>query len=52
MTKYRDTVFLVSAMSGTALFVLLASGCTDLKPVQAQLDDLKAQMGQFSPKSD
>jgi uncharacterized protein (DUF3084 family) len=50
MTKYGDTVFLVSAMSGAALFVLLAAGRTDLKLVLAQLDDLKAQIGQFSPK--
>jgi uncharacterized protein (DUF3084 family) len=50
MTRYRDPLFLASAMGGAALFVLLASGRTDLKPVQAQLDDLKAQIGQFSPK--
>jgi hypothetical protein len=33
MTKYRSPIF----MMGAATFcVILASGCTDLKPVQAQ----------------
>jgi hypothetical protein len=46
MTRYRSTLLTASAAS---LFVA-ASGCTDLKPVQAQLDDLKAQISQLSPK--
>jgi hypothetical protein len=50
MPKYRDTFFIVSAMGGAVLFVVLASGCTDLKPVQAQPDDLKAQPAQILPK--
>jgi outer membrane murein-binding lipoprotein Lpp len=47
MTRYRSTLVTLSAAS---LFVVLASGCTDVKPVQAQLDDLKAQLNQISPK--
>lgn len=47
MTRYRNTLGTLSAAS---LFILLASGCTDLKPVQAQLDDLKAQLNQISSK--
>jgi hypothetical protein len=50
MTKYRNTIFVVSAMGGAVLFVLFASGCIDLKPVQAQLDDLKARISQMPPK--
>ena len=47
MIQYRNTLVTMSAAS---LFVALASGCTDLKPIQAQLDDLKAQLSQISPK--
>jgi cob(I)alamin adenosyltransferase len=47
MTKYRSPI---SMMSAAALFVVFASGCTDLKPVQAQLDDLKSQLSKLSPQ--
>lgn len=47
MTRYRRAIAPVAAMSVCAVF---GSGCTDLKPVQAQLDDLKAQLSQISPK--
>jgi outer membrane murein-binding lipoprotein Lpp len=47
MTKYRSPIFMMSA---GALYVVLASGCTDLKPVQAQLDDLKSQLSKLSPQ--
>jgi outer membrane murein-binding lipoprotein Lpp len=32
----------------SACSVLLAAGCTDLKPVQSQLDDLKSQVSKLS----
>jgi septal ring factor EnvC (AmiA/AmiB activator) len=47
MTKYRSPLI---ASGSIALCAIFASGCTDLKPVQAQLDDLKAQLSQISPK--
>jgi outer membrane murein-binding lipoprotein Lpp len=40
----------ILTMGAASLFVVFATGCTDLKPVQAQLDDLKAQLSQISPK--
>jgi Alanine-zipper, major outer membrane lipoprotein len=46
MTKYRRPLI---ALSSAALCSFIASGCTDLKPVQAQLDDLKSQLSQISP---
>lgn len=47
MTKYSSPI---SMMSAAALCVVIASGCTDLKPVQAQLDDLKSQLSKLSPQ--
>jgi len=47
MTRYHSAFFSMSAVSLAAVF---ASGCTDLKPVQTQLDDLKAQLSQISPQ--
>jgi uncharacterized protein HemX len=47
MTRYRSAFF---AMSAVSLSVAFAAGCTDLKPVQSQLDDLKAQLNQIPPK--
>jgi hypothetical protein len=47
LTKYRRPLI---ALSSAALCSVIASGCTDLKPVQAQLDDLKSQLSQISPK--
>jgi hypothetical protein len=46
MIVYRSALLTLGAAS---LFVAL-QGCTDLKPVQAQLDDLKAQVNQIAPK--
>ena len=48
MTRYRKQIFLIGA---AAAFVVLASGCTDLKPVQAQLDDLKSQVSKLSSQT-
>jgi outer membrane murein-binding lipoprotein Lpp len=36
-------------MGAATLCVVFASGCTDLKPVQAQLDDLKSQVSKLAP---
>ncbi len=47
MTMSRNRIFTIGA---TSLFLVIAAGCTDLKPVQAQLDDLKSQLNQLSPK--
>ena len=47
MTRYRSPLI---ALSFAALCTVISSGCTDLKPVQAQLDDLKSQLSQISPK--
>ncbi len=47
MTKYRSPLI---ALGSVAFCAAVASGCTDLKPVQAQLDDLKSQLSQISPK--
>jgi outer membrane murein-binding lipoprotein Lpp len=32
-------------VGAAALCVVFAAGCTDLKPIQAQIDDLKTQIG-------
>ncbi|MGA2710178.1 MAG: alanine-zipper protein [Steroidobacteraceae bacterium] len=45
MTKYRTPILMTGA---AALCVLFASGCTDLKPIQAQLDDLKSQVNKLA----
>ncbi|HEY3654081.1 MAG TPA: alanine-zipper protein [Steroidobacteraceae bacterium] len=47
MTKYKSPI---SLMSAAALCVAFASGCTDLKPVKAQLDDLQSQVSKLSPQ--
>jgi Alanine-zipper, major outer membrane lipoprotein len=47
VTRYRSPII---ALSSAALCSVIASGCTDLKPAQAQLDDLKSQLSQISPK--
>lgn len=48
MTRYRKQILLMGA---AAVFVVLASGCTDLKPVQAQLDDLRSQVSKLSSQT-
>ncbi len=45
MTGYRSPIFLMSA---TAFCIVFAAGCTDLKPIQAQIDDLKSQVHNLS----
>ena len=40
MTKYRTPILIAGAALGT----IVASGCTDLKPIQAQIDDLKSRV--------
>jgi outer membrane murein-binding lipoprotein Lpp len=45
MTKYRSPILIMGAAT---LCVVFASGCTDLKPIQGQLDDLKTQVGRLS----
>jgi outer membrane murein-binding lipoprotein Lpp len=35
-------------VGAAALCVVFAAGCTDLKPLQQQVDDLKAQVGRNS----
>jgi chromosome segregation ATPase len=45
MSKYRR---LIHIAAGTALCAAFASGCTDLKPIQAQLDELKSQVAKLS----
>jgi uncharacterized protein (DUF3084 family) len=47
MTRYRRVI---SVMSAATLCVVFASGCTDLKPVKAQLDDLQSQLSKLSPQ--
>src|ERR1700732_2267041 len=37
-------------VSLAAACVIAFSGCTDLKPIQAQLDDLKSQVSKLSPQ--
>jgi hypothetical protein len=48
MTKFRSPI-LVGGLA--TLCVVFASGCTDLKPVQSQLDDLKAQLSKIPPQT-
>jgi chromosome segregation ATPase len=48
MTKYRHWI---PIMGVTTLCIAFASGCTDLKPIQAQLDDLKAQVGRLNSET-
>lgn len=48
MTRYRDFARPLLIASGSALATLMAAGCTDLKPVQAQIDDLKTQISKVS----
>jgi predicted ribosome quality control (RQC) complex YloA/Tae2 family protein len=48
MTKFRSPIFIFGVATLCAVF---ASGCTDLKPVQAQLDDLKAQLSKIPPET-
>jgi len=48
MTKYRSPILIMGAAT---LCVVFASGCTDLKPIQAQLDDLKTQLSKISPET-
>jgi outer membrane murein-binding lipoprotein Lpp len=45
MTKYRTPILMTGA---AAVCVAFASGCTDLKPIQAQIDDLKSQVTTLS----
>jgi murein lipoprotein len=45
MTKYRIPILMSGA---AALCIVFASGCTDLKPIQAQIDDLKSQVSKLS----
>ncbi len=40
--KFHTPLFAIMAAA------LLASGCTDLKPMQAQIDDLKSQVARVS----
>jgi outer membrane murein-binding lipoprotein Lpp len=47
MIQYRSRIFMMGAAT---LCVVFASGCTDLKPIQAQLDDLKSQVSKLSPQ--
>ncbi len=35
-------------VGAVALCFAMAAGCTDLKPLQAQMDDLKSQIGKVS----
>jgi outer membrane murein-binding lipoprotein Lpp len=44
MTRYRNPILLSAAVAS----ILLATGCTDLKPLQSQVDDLKAQVSKLS----
>jgi outer membrane murein-binding lipoprotein Lpp len=48
MTKYRNWIPMLCAATLCAGF---ASGCTDLKPIQAQLDDLKAQVDRLNSET-
>ncbi len=45
MTTYRTPILMAGA---AALCVVFASGCTDLKPIQAQIDDLKSQVNKLA----
>ena len=45
MTKYRTPILMTGAV---AVCVAFASGCTDLKPTQTQIDDLKSQVAKLS----
>lgn len=47
MSRYRNALLILGAAS---LWAILASGCTDLKPTQEQIDDLKSQIGLLSLK--
>ncbi len=51
MTRYRHSArsFLIASASVAA--TLMATGCTDLKPLQAQVDDLKSQIGKVSAQA-
>jgi ABC-type molybdenum transport system ATPase subunit/photorepair protein PhrA len=42
--KMKSTVIKMAAVAAVVALV----GCTDLKPMQAQVDDLKAQIGKVS----
>lgn len=48
MTRYRGPIFMMSA---AVLGIVFASGCTDLKPIQAQIDDLKSQVHNLSSET-
>ena len=39
-------------VSAAALFLVFAAGCTDLKPIQAQIDDLKSQVAKMATAHD
>jgi outer membrane murein-binding lipoprotein Lpp len=39
-------------VGAAALCVVFAAGCTDLKPIQAQIDDLKTQIGRNASEHD
>jgi outer membrane murein-binding lipoprotein Lpp len=45
MTMYRTRILMTGA---AAVCLAFASGCTDLKPIQAQIDDLKSQVTKLS----
>ena len=45
MINHRTPILMTGA---AALCVFFASGCTDLKPIQAQLDDLKSQVNKLA----
>jgi outer membrane murein-binding lipoprotein Lpp len=45
MTKYRASILMAGA---AAVYVAFASGCTDLKPIRAQLEDLKSQVSRLN----
>lgn len=47
MSRYRNTL---SILGAAPLCAILASGCTDLKPTQEQIDDLRSQISLLSPK--
>ena len=46
--QYRTPIFLTGAAT---LCVVFGAGCTDLKPTQAQLDDLKSQVTKLSAQT-
>jgi hypothetical protein len=48
MTRYRDFARPLLIASASILATLMTAGCTDLKPVQAQIDDLKSQISKVS----